>query len=185
MPLLKLLTNIFLTLTSLAYPLIWLFFPNQTSLFTVLPFVMGILWAIKTIFSQGGQRLVNITITLILFIIGINRSIETLHWYPVLINSTMLLFFGGSLLTKQPIIERLARLTYPNFPIEGVIYTKKVTQVWCLFFIFNGGITAYFILTEQFYWWAMYSGVISYILMGLLFAIEWIIRQKVMKTIAK
>ena len=31
-------------------------------------------------------------------------------------------------------------------------------------------------------WWALYTGLISYLLMGLLFAGEWLVRQRVRRT---
>ena len=35
---------------------------------------------------------------------------------------------------KQSAIERIARLQHPDLPPEGVVYTRRVTQIWCVFF---------------------------------------------------
>ena len=56
----------------------------------------------------------------------------------------MLAVFGGSLFAKQTVIERLARLQHPDLPPEGVRHTRRVTQIWCAFFIFNGATAAIF-----------------------------------------
>lgn len=103
-----------------------------------------------------------------------------LLFYPVLINVTLLILFSYSLLRPPSIIERLARLQEPELPDSGVLYTRKVTYVWCVFFLVNGSIAAVTITIGR-DWWALYNGVIAYLLMGALFLAEWVIRQRVRK----
>ena len=76
-------------------------------------------------------------------------------------------------------IERLARLQEPDLPAAGVAYTRRVTQVWCGFFIVNGSVSLLTALFASDAGWALYNGVISYALMGLLFVGEWLIRKRV------
>ncbi|AUI66520.1 MULTISPECIES: hypothetical protein [Glaesserella] len=181
---LRLITNVLLTGVSVAYPLIWLFAEqHERSILFVLPYLMALLWGIKALQAVGSQRFFAITMTLILATVGITRSIDTMYWYPVVISLMMLVLFGGSLLSEQSLIERLARLQHPNLPSQAIIYTRKVTQIWCLFFIVNISITVSFILLEKFDYWAIYTGVISYILIGLLMVGEWLVRQRVMKKV--
>ncbi|NRB38726.1 MAG: hypothetical protein HRU20_09710 [Pseudomonadales bacterium] len=104
-----------------------------------------------------------------------NSSIA-LRFYPVLINSGLFTLFFYSLFNSPTIIERLARLQEPDLPESGVIYTRKVTIVWCLFFIFNGSIAAYTALYCDLKTWTLYNGLIAYLLMGSLFGTEFIIR---------
>ncbi len=47
----------------------------------------------------------------------------------------MLALFSASLLQKQTLVERLARLQEPELPDSGVRYTRTVTKVWCGFFL--------------------------------------------------
>lgn len=68
------------------------------------------------------------------------KTHQLLLFYPVVVNSVMLAVFGGSLWSGMPIIERLARLREPDLPERAVRYTRRVTQIWCAFFIINGGI---------------------------------------------
>ena len=82
----------------------------------------------------------------------------------------------------MPIIERLARLQEPDLPPEGVRYTRKVTWAWCGFFIVNGGIAAWTALYADLAAWTLYNGCISYLLMGLMFAVEWLCRRRVRRT---
>jgi len=102
-----------------------------------------------------------------------------LKLYPVFINLGMLLIFYWSLKNPPSAIERLARLKEPDLPASGVSYTRKVTQVWCWFFIGNGTVAAYLAIFASEQAWALYNGLIAYVLMALLFAIEWMIRQRV------
>ena len=78
-------------------------------------------------------------------------------------------------------VERLARLTTPDLPEQGVRYTRKVTLVWCLFFIANGACSGWTIWQGDLALWSLYNGLISYLLMGALMGGEWLIRQRVMK----
>jgi acyl-coenzyme A synthetase/AMP-(fatty) acid ligase len=64
-------------------------------------------------------------------------------------------------------------------------YCRKVSLVWSGFFIFNGSIAAWTIFFGSDVLWSIYNGGISYILMGTLFAGEYIIRKKVQKNMPK
>lgn len=99
-------------------------------------------------------------------------------FYPVMVNLFMLIVFVTSLFQKQSIIERLARLQDPNLPDTAILYTRKVTVVWSVFFVINGltSLTTCFLTMEI---WTLYNGLISYLLMGTLFSIEFIIRKRV------
>ncbi|WP_428773801.1 hypothetical protein [Vibrio sp.] len=101
-----------------------------------------------------------------------------LTFYPVVVNLGMLVLFGYSLRQPRTIIERLARLQEPDLPASGVRYTRTVTKVWCGYFIINGSIALYTCF-QPLATWTLYNGLISYLLAGALFFIEWIVRQYV------
>lgn len=62
------------------------------------------------------------------------RETSMLLYYPVAVNALLLGVFFSSLYARQSLVERLARLNEPDLPPEGVVYTRRVTQVWCIFF---------------------------------------------------
>jgi uncharacterized membrane protein len=101
-----------------------------------------------------------------------------LKLYPVLVNSAFLAVFGWSLAGRMPVIERLARLREPELPPFAVRYTRRVTQVWCLFFAVNGLLALATALWATDAVWSLYNGVIAYCLMGALFAGEWLTRRR-------
>lgn len=102
-----------------------------------------------------------------------------LKLYPALINAVMLLVFGASLVFPPSAVERIARLTEPDLPPAGVAYTRRVTQIWCGFFVFNGTAALVTALWMSDRTWALYNGLIAYGLIGLLFGGEWLVRQRV------
>ncbi|BFU61701.1 hypothetical protein [Rodentibacter abscessus] len=172
------LINLLLGITAVAYPLIWLWQSNS-HLLSILPWLLALLWGIKAISAVGFQRVFALFMTAFLLIVAFTRTLQTMYWYPVIINLVMLILFASSLLSSQSLVERFARLQTPDLPPKAIRYTRKVTQVWCGFFVFNIVVTANLIWLEQYHYWAIYSGVIAYVLMGLLFIGEWVVRQYV------
>jgi len=108
----------------------------------------------------------------------LNQSLP-LKVYPVLVNLGLLLLFGLSLRHPPSVVERLARLTEPDLNAAGVRYTWRVTQLWCGFFVLNGGLALITALWADERIWALYNGLIAYALMGALMGGEWLVRRKV------
>ena len=108
---------------------------------------------------------------------ALTNSEQLLRFYPAAMSLGMLSLFGLSLITPPSMVERFARISEPNLPPEGVQYTRRVTQVWCVFFVANGAMAAATAVYASRETWALYNGFIAYLLMGALFAGEWIIRR--------
>ena len=102
-----------------------------------------------------------------------------LKLYPALVNAAMLAVFAGSLRFGPPVVERLARMQEPELPPFAVHYTRRVTQLWCAFFLINGSIAFATALWATDAVWAFYNGVLAYIMIGALFAGEWLVRRRV------
>lgn len=107
-----------------------------------------------------------------------NQSLP-LKLYPVLVSGVLLAVFGLSLRHPPSAIERIARMHEPDLPPEAVVYTRKVTMVWCMFFIGNGAIALATAMWGSDRIWALYNGLVSYVLMGILFVVELLVRRKV------
>jgi uncharacterized membrane protein len=110
----------------------------------------------------------------------VTNSETLLRCYPVAMNAGMLALFGWSLFRPPSMVERIARLRQPDLDTAGVRYTARVTQVWCFFFILNGSIAAWTAVAASREVWAFYNGGVAYLLMGLLFGAEWLLRRRVM-----
>ena len=57
-------------------------------------------------------------------------SVESMLFYPTLVNLVLLIVFVHSLFYPPAVITRLARIRVPELPPAGVRYTRKVTMVW-------------------------------------------------------
>lgn len=101
-----------------------------------------------------------------------------LKLYPVLVNCALLIAFGYSLAAPPSMVERLARLREPDLPAAAIGYTRRVTQVWCVFFFINGALALGTALWASHAIWSLYTGVIAYLLMGLLFGAEYLLRMR-------
>jgi len=101
-----------------------------------------------------------------------------LKLYPVLVNGALLAMFGYSLVAPPTVIERLARLPEPDLPPQAIVYTRRVTWVWCGFFAINGCVALLTALYASSALWWFYNGFVAYVLIGLLFAGEYCVRRR-------
>lgn len=114
------------------------------------------------------------------------NQVYFLKLYSVVVSLMLLIVFSSTLIYGPTIIFRFATLSNKRIigsPAEKAIesYCRKVCIAWCLFFIFNGTIAAYTSFFCSDFIWSVYNGGISYLLMGLMFFIEYLIRIQVNK----
>jgi uncharacterized membrane protein len=104
-------------------------------------------------------------------------------WQPLLlatpvVGSALGAYLFGKSLATLPLVERFARAHHPpELMTELVGYCRAVTGVWCAFLAANALIALALALLAPLAVWALYTGLISYVLMGALFAGEWLVRQ--------
>lgn len=169
-----------LLLAGLAYPFAVYLGLEQLSprLFALL---LGALWLARMFSGKQTPLSRTLTTVALLFclLLGLAGEPALLRWYPVLISLALLGLFAGSLCSGMPIIERLARLSEPELPPAAVRYTRQVTWVWVGYFVVNASIASGLALWAPLSWWTLYTGLIAYLLMGLLFAGEWLARQRI------
>ena len=96
---------------------------------------------------------------------------------PVLINAALFVTFFGSLAGERPLIERFARLRVADLSAEEIAYCRSVTKVWSAFFVINGGVAGALALLGSLHAWTLFTGLISYVLIGLLGAVEYTVRK--------
>lgn len=106
------------------------------------------------------------------------NALLPLKLYPVLVNGAFLAAFGYSLASPPSMIERFARMSEPDLPPAAIGYTRRVTQVWCAFFVLNGAIAFGTAVWASDAVWSIYTGVIAYCLMGILFGGEYLVRLR-------
>jgi uncharacterized membrane protein len=175
--------NIALGLLTVAYPFAVYFGIRYFEPWLIAAALIGLL-ALRQACGSGkafGNGAVAIAAILFCALAVWRNDLITLRFYPVVMNGTMLALFAWSLFNPPTVIERLARLSEPDLPPSGVAYTRRVTQVWCGFFMMNGGMALATALWSSFEVWSLYNGLISYLLMGVLFGGEYWVRVKTQK----
>ena len=125
--------------------------------------------------GAAGTGCLAVTLLLSLIALWVNHFLA-LKLYPVLVNAAMLSVFTYSLFVPPSMVEQFARRREPDLAPQSVSYTRRVTQVWCVFFALNGGVALVTALWASAATWSLYNGFIAYLLMGLLFAGEYGIR---------
>jgi len=98
--------------------------------------------------------------------------------YPSIVNAALFFYFALSLRRGPPVVERFARLVVPDLPHAEVRYCRTVNVVWCGFFVLNGAAATALAFWAPRTWWAAYCGAISYVLVGALFATEYVVRKR-------
>jgi len=95
---------------------------------------------------------------------------------PVATNALFLTHFLASL-RSMPIAERFARTHESELSPAQVMYCRKITVAWSIFFVVNGTICGVLALYAPVAWWTLYTGFLSYVAMGTMVAIEYVVRK--------
>ena len=120
----------------------------------------------------------------------LTNKIFFLKLYSVFLSAIFLGLFGSTLFFEPTMIFRFATLADKSIigsTCEDDVrkYCRVVTILWCLFFIMNGTISTLTAFSQDIFHiteeqadkvWTIYNGCLSYVLMGLLFAGEYLVR---------
>lgn len=175
--------NLLLLVISVCYPfLIYYGLQYWQPKYLTIIFLFLFLFRLQSPSSIRYEKIIlGIILTILFAYTWLSNHALGIRLYPVFMNCMMLAAFGYSLLNPPTMIERFARMSEPNLPPKAVAYTRVVTKVWLVFFtvnLFFSLITAIFCSDKA---WALYNGFVAYMLMGLLFLIEYLVRIRVRK----
>ena len=110
----------------------------------------------------------------IVFLFYIKRFI-VLKYYPVTVNFIFFVIFFASLFAKETLIQKIAKTMDGILTEKTAAYTRKLTYIWCFFTFFNFVVSLITVFMPDKYW-ILYNGFISYLLMGILFIGEYLVR---------
>jgi uncharacterized membrane protein len=110
---------------------------------------------------------------IVIYMIGIllNSQIYMLY-LPLLVSTIFFTSFSYSLLSPPNTIEVFARKFVSDLSSEETAYCRRVTLMWVGFLGINGVVAYYTACCTSLKIWSLYNGFMTYILMGLLFAVE-------------
>lgn len=174
-----------LPLVGVLYPFVLYFGMGKVSP-PVFALVLGAVWLIRApslLREPGGRWMIGVALVYCATLSFTGEPLM-LQWYPVLMNALLMVVFGITLIHGPPFIERVARLREPDLPPAAVRYTRVVTKVWTVFFALSGATSAALTLWGSLAWWTLYNGLISYLLVGFLFSVEWLLRQRLRRSFA-
>ena len=170
--------KIALSVVSVIYPFA-LFFADDFAFWVV--WVLAALWIARGAYSSGFERRLSVLAAVFFIVCMIFRGGFLAYLYPVLVSLAFLAFFAFSL-KNEAVITKIARLKEPDLDEKGVVYTRNLTKIWCAFFVFNATLSLALALIEDKLYWSVYSGAVSYSLMGTLFFGEILFRKRFIKS---
>jgi len=105
-------------------------------------------------------------------------------FYPPVVNFCIFLIFFTSIFQEKTVIQKMALLMEPDANEAVMTYTRNLTYVWAVFTFLNFLVSLATVFSSEKIW-AIYNGFISYVLVGLVFIIEYIIRGNFKKKYGK
>ena len=103
---------------------------------------------------------------------GLNNDETIFLLMPALISLVLGGFFLKSWFSPPSMIESFALMSISDLTEETRLYCRKVTFIWAMFMFSNAIVVTYLTFSASRATWTLYTGVIAYLLMGLLFALE-------------
>jgi uncharacterized membrane protein len=132
--------------------------------------------AMRSAAGRSGMAVLSVAAAALLLLLALNPELA-IKAYPVLISLAAAGIFGSSLIWPPSLIERIARRREPDLPPEAIAYTRRLTQIWLGFLLANAAIATLLGLWGSLREWALWTGLISYLLMGALFLGEFVWRR--------
>lgn len=102
-------------------------------------------------------------------------KIYALKFYPVIVNSFIFCVFFSSVFCEETIIQKIAKKMDGELTDFSRNYTRKLTYVWCIFLFVNLSISFATVFMSPKVW-ELYNACISYIALGVMFGVEYIVR---------
>jgi uncharacterized membrane protein len=172
---------------SVAYPLIFFALGTKVQaiwfalaacgILTIRAFQRPILRTMPVRFSMIGA------IALIIGLAHVDSEIAA-KTYPVVVSGGLAFMFGSSLWRSTSLVEKMAELSGETMSPAIRRYCRRVTAVWALWLVINTLIAAALAVFGSLGAWALWTGLLSYLVMGLIFAIEFILRQLLRRRLA-
>lgn len=169
---------------TIGYPfLVWYFLdsvpPRSLALIFAVLFLLRLLRRSPKAMASGVWLPMALACIAFLLAAALINQAAWLLAYPVFVSLLFFTVFFYSLFYPPTIVERIARFEDPDLPPKGVAYTRKVTQVWSMFFLGNALVSLATVWYGDHGLWSLYNGCVFYVLMGLLMAGEMAVRRKV------
>lgn len=109
--------------------------------------------------------------------LAFSGSDQLLRLYPAVISVCLGAAFVASLYQRESLIERLARLAGETITQRAKRYTGRLSLIWGLLLFANAAVATYLAYFGSLELWALYTGLLSYAIFAVFFALEFLYRQ--------
>ena len=128
--------------------------------------------------SRRSRIILRLTATIgVVWAVYLLRAGVWFRLYPAAMVAVALAFFALSL-RRTPLVETFARRMGETLDERGVAYCRRVTVAWTVFLSVHFAVTLATVFASHEVW-AIYTGVLAYVLIGAMFAGEWLVRRRV------
>jgi uncharacterized membrane protein len=140
-----------------------------------------LLAAILTGLAAGVLRLGFLTIAAgasALVVMGVLRPTWLIHASPLLIYLILAWLFGGTLRAGgKPMVSRFAELEQGDLSVELACYTRRLTYLWTIFFLFMAFVSIVLAVVAPIEVWSLFNNLVSYLMVATLFLGEFVWRH--------
>lgn len=171
---------VLLTLITALYPLFVYFSINRFGA-TVISLLLLALLLLRLLASRDLRQPMLlpllIPVCILCLLAAVQQSEALLRYYPAAMNLAFALFFLLSLRSSTPLVETLAKKFLTDIQAHQKRYMRNLTIAWALFLGFNTLVASFTACCSSFSFWALYNGLISYLLIVLFFIAELVFRH--------
>jgi uncharacterized membrane protein len=109
-----------------------------------------------------------------IFLLMLGLAIRYPDWLlgapPVAINLALCALFGTTLRReREPLVSRFARILRGTLPPDLVVYTRRLTWGWTVFFAVMALASLAFAMFASKWAWSLFTNLVSYLLVGVFF----------------
>lgn len=102
---------------------------------------------------------------------------QLLRYYPVLMNLSFATLFFWSLSTEKSLIERMMSLVKQDVSAQAKRYMRGLTKIWAALLLANTLISWYTACCLSIQYWALYNGLLAYLIFAIFTLFELVFRH--------
>ena len=155
-----------------------LFFELNHSISGVGLIVIGLL-ALLTSTKRTTSVYISSAVSVLLGLLFLANQEYLLRFYPAIANGAVACLFLVSLIFPPCVVLRIARTMEPDLPPEGVQYCVRVNVFWGVFMTVLMLVSLYTVFYGSDKIWAIYNGLVNYLLIGFVMVCEFFLRRRV------
>ncbi len=151
-------------------------------------YYLSLLFALPLLFSLMQKRqpswlvALSTLYSILIFWLASNQPENLLFAQPVIINLLLFFVFVSTLSGNSvPLIARFTMILRPEAPDVVMVYCRWVTWAWAFFFLMMAALSVLVAVYASIEVWSWVTNVLTYVLIGSMFIVEYAIRKMILK----